>query len=681
MLDKSIKEFLRTKKSFIQRLEGLGVVTLRDFLTYFPWRYSDETEFAEIKDLIEGEQMTVQGTLSKIFTRRTNTGKFMVKAVLSDNTGEMDVLWFNQTYLTRVLKENMQIVITGKMKWNGRKATMMSPKYEIPQMSQELLHTGRLVPVYHETYGLSSKWIREKIKPLLYLTTYFEDPLPSDLLSKLNLMPLAQAISEVHFPSDAESLKKARYRLGFEELFIIQLRVLQRKLQWSKLAEGTGKLVDTNNKIIQEFLDLLPFKLTNSQAKTLDEIVNNISSSVAMSRLLEGDVGSGKTVVAMAALYLVVKSGYQGVLMVPTEILAKQHYEGMSKLFKDTGFNVQLLVGSLTPKTKRDLVDSMKLGLVDIVVGTHAIVQDKVDFKNLGLAVIDEQHRFGVRQRAVLKNYGTPHLLSMTATPIPRTLALTLYGDQDLSIIDEKPAGRQEIITRVVPNSKRSGAYDWIASQVQEGRQVFVVCPLVDESETLELKSAVQEYDRLSSEEFKDFRVGLLHGKMKQADKDMIMQKFSEGLIDILVSTTVIEVGIDVPNASIMLIEAADRFGLAQLHQLRGRVGRGEHQSYCFLFPESNSEVSRKRMKSMVEYTDGFKLAEIDLEMRGPGEVYGIRQSGIPDLKMASLSDSELLKLARDSAEELLVRDPDLLTVSPSLKELVELRDESVIDY
>ena len=641
----------------------MGVRTTRDLLTYFPWRYSDESEFVKIAHLKIGEPMTVRGRLKNIFGRKTRNGKFMLTAKFYDETGEIEVMWFNQQYLRTLLKDGMEIILTGKLKWSGSRGSFMSPKYEIPKPSTELLHTGRLVPVYHETSGITSKWFREKIRPVLYMSKFFDDPLPDYFIEDYDLMPYKEAVAQVHFPDNEKCLERARFRLGFQELLAIQLRVLMRKEYWKQIAKDAGKVIDTDKKVVQQFLSTLPFELTEAQSRAVDEILADLSKPVSMSRLLEGDVGSGKTVVAALSIFLAVQSGYQAVLMVPTEILAKQHYKTLYKYLKDFGLNIQLLTGSLTKSQKDELVTTIRLGTVDIVVGTHAIIQDTVSFKNLGLAVVDEQHRFGVNQRAILKHFGAPHLLSMTATPIPRTLALTLYGDQDLSIIDEKPAGRQEIVTRVVPSKKRSDAYNWIASQIQDGRQAFVVCPLIEESETLEVKSAIDEFERLREEVFPDFNLGLLHGRMKQADKDLVMQKFVDREIDILVSTTVIEVGIDVPNASIMLIEAADRFGLAQLHQLRGRVGRGEHQSYCFLFPENNSEMSKKRMKAMVENSDGFKLAEIDLELRGPGEVYGTRQSGIPDLKMASLSDHEMVRSAREAAEKLLAQNLPLETI------------------
>lgn len=679
MLENKVSEVIRTTKAYLGALDEVGIRTVRDLLLYFPWRYSDESEFVSIADLQVGVQATVKGFVSNIFARKTSTGKMMIRAKFKDDTGEIEVMWFNQNYLRQVLKENMQIVLTGKLKWSGTKGSFLSPKYELVSTGSQLLHTGRVVPVYHETAKLSSKWLREKIQPLLYMTQFFSDPIPEYILQKHRLMPLGEAIRQVHFPESQELLESAQYRLGFEELFLIQIRAIQRKIFWKMASEGFDKSFSSSTNFVQEFLDTLPFKLTPAQQKSLDEICQDLSEPTAMSRLLEGDVGSGKTVVAAASIYLAVKSGYQAAIMVPTEILAKQHYKTLFKYLKDFGFNIQLLTGSMTKSAKEEVVAGLKAGLVNVAVGTHALIQQSVGFKNLGLAVIDEQHRFGVNQRAVLKSFGAPHMLSMTATPIPRTLALTLYGDQDLSIIDELPPGRQVIVTRTVPEAKRKDAYAWIASEVAKGRQAFVVCPLVDESETLEVKSATEEYLRLQEEVFPDFKLGLLHGKMRQVDKDEIMLRFAERKLDILVSTTVIEVGIDVPNATIMLIEAADRFGLAQLHQLRGRVGRGDHQSYCFLFPESNSEMSRKRMKAMCDHTDGFKLAEIDLELRGPGEVYGLRQSGVPDLKMASLSNHELLKLAREEAE-LILKDDVNLEKYPELAYKANM-DEVVIDY
>ena len=680
MIERQLSEVIRTNKPYIVGLADMGILTVKDLLLNFPWRYSDESEFCKICDLSTIEPRTVRVNLDSVYTMKTRNGKSMTRAKIKDETGIAEVVWFGQSFLKTVLKDNMEIILTGKIKWSGSKAVMMSPSYEIPKATQDLIHVGRLVPVYHESGKITSKWLREKLWPIMYMTQFLDDPLPEEILKKYNLVSLAQAVRQIHFPESPEELIEARFRLGFEELFQIQLKALSRKKEFIEIAGEAGKVIQVSKEILEEYLQVLPFDLTNAQKRSLSEILSDMTKPKSMSRLLEGDVGSGKTVVAAGAIYAAVKSGYQAAIMVPTEILAKQHAKGFMKMLNSFGMNIQLLVGSLSKKQKEETVNGMKNGLVDVVIGTHALVQDKVGFKNLGLVVIDEQHRFGVNQRAILRGFGAPHMLSMTATPIPRTLALTLYGDQDLSIIDEKPAGRKEIITRRVPPSRRKDAYLWIREQIASGRQAYIVCPLVEESEALEVKSAVAEYERLQAEVFTDLRLGLLHGKMKQVDKDMVMQKFKDGELDVLVSTTVIEVGIDVPNASIIVIEAAERFGLAQLHQLRGRVGRGEYQSYCFLFPDSNSEMCRKRMKAMVDYTDGFKLAEIDLELRGPGEVYGIRQSGVPDLRMASLSDQDLVHKAREAAEWVLAVDPDMQNYPKLLNYLVDINNFAV-DY
>lgn len=680
MLDRPLGEVIRTNKPYLNTLAEMGVNNVRDLLMNFPWRYSDESEFSKICDLSTIEARSVRVTLESVYTMKTRNGKSMTRGKIKDETGRAEVVWFGQSYLKRVLQDDMEIILTGKIKWNGSKAVMMSPSYEVPKKEQELIHAGRLVPVYHESGKITSKWLREKLWPIMYMTQFLEDPFPKDIVEKYNLISLAQAVRQIHFPESPEELMEARYRLGFEELFQIQLKALNRKKEVMDLGGEAGKIINVSKEVVDEYLSVLPFELTNAQKRSLSEILSDMSKPKSMSRLLEGDVGSGKTVVAAGAIFAAVKSGYQAAIMVPTEILAKQHAKGFMKILGGFGLNIQLLVGSLTKKNKEEVINGMKNGLVDVVVGTHALVQDQVGFKNLGVVVIDEQHRFGVNQRAVLRGFGAPHMLSMTATPIPRTLALTLYGDQDLSIIDEKPAGRKDIVTRRVPPSKRNDAYLWIKEQVSSGRQAYIVCPLVEESEALEVKSAVAEYERLQEEVFKDLKLGLLHGKMRQDDKDSVMQKFKDGELDVLVSTTVIEVGIDVPNASIIVIEAAERFGLAQLHQLRGRVGRGEYQSYCFLFPESNSEMCRKRMKAMVDYTDGFKLAEIDLELRGPGEVYGIRQSGVPDLRMGSLSDQELVHKAREAAEWVMEVDPEFKTFYKLANYLGDV-NSFVVDY
>ena len=651
MLKAPLKDAFRTTKSHLEHLSLMGINTVEDFLLNFPWRYSDETVMASVSDLNSVDARSVSGRLKNMRSMRTRNGKYMLTGVFYDDTGEVDVMWFNQQYLKNILKNDTEVILTGKIKWSGARGKMLSPKHEIPKAGVELIHSGRVVPVYHENPKISSKWIREKLQPLLYMTKLMQDPLPEPIIEKYKLMSFGDAVSQVHFPDSHEQLLLARKRLGFDELFAIQLGVMNRKQSHQIETKDVSKIINVDLELKQKFLDNLPFNLTGAQNRAIDEILTDMQSPNIMNRLLEGDVGAGKTLVATLCLLMVVKSGYQGALMAPTEILAKQHFKNLLKSLSPFGITVQLLSGSLKKSEKENVIQGLATKTIDIVVGTHAVIQQSVQFNNLGLAVVDEQHRFGVSQRSIFKRFGKPHMLAMTATPIPRTLALTLYGDQELSILDEKPAGRKSIITRSVPTSKRKDAYLWIEDQIKQGRQAFVVCPLVEDSDAIEAKSATSEWQRLSEIVFPHLSIGLVHGKLKQDEKDDIMLKFKNNELDILVATTVIEVGIDIPNASIIIIEAAERFGLAQLHQLRGRVGRGEHQSYCFLFPESKAETTRKRMKAMVEYDDGFKLSEIDLDLRGPGEVYGVRQSGIPDLKMSSLADTKLVSQAREAAE------------------------------
>lgn len=685
MLDAPLSQVLRTTHRHLERLGRMGMTRVRDLLQYFPWRYADETEFCQIADMKIDETNVVQGTIIALFGRKTRTGKFMITATLQDGTGRLPVVWFNQPYIMQVLHKGDQVILSGKLKLSGRQLSMPGPKFE--HIKSEQIHTGRLVPVYHETEGISSKWLREKLKPLLDAAREFEDYLPEWIREGERLMSYGESVSQVHFPESDDMRENARERLAFDELFLLQFRALQKKWEWQRAGERpldvTLPVVGLNKKVIQDFLVRLPYELTGAQKRVLNEILHDLVRPFPMSRLLEGDVGSGKTVVAAAAILHTVKSGAQALMMAPTEILAKQHYHNFFKLLQPFGLNIQFVAGSTPAGRKKQIVAQMKQGTVDIVVGTHALIQEGIGFKNLVLAVIDEQHRFGVKQREILKSYGAPHLLSMTATPIPRTLALTIYGDQDLSIIDEMPPGRQIIETHIVPEKKRGDAYGWVFEQVQQGRQVFVICPLITESEhedMAEVKAATKEFERLSSDIFPHLRLRLLHGRMKQVEKDAVMEAFGDGGFDILVSTSVVEVGIDVPNATIIIIEGAERFGLAQLHQFRGRVGRGKHQSYCFLFPSSDSESARERLHAMQSYSSGFKLAEIDLAMRGPGEVYGVKQSGIPDLKMASLTDVKMIERTRKRAEELLMRDP-MLTQHPQLAERVAELDTVAVDY
>ncbi len=668
MLNKYLASAIRTTPDRLSKLESLGIRRVKDFLLYFPRAYNDDTHFTKIEDICIDEINVIKGKLTTLFNVRTKTGKKLTRGVLVDETGMIDVIWFNQPHLSKFLPRNKEIILRGKAKFSAGKVSLQSPSYEVVRQYEEQIHTGRIVPVYHETEGIHSKWIREKLKPLIdEWIELFDEYMPEEVLKEHNFVDYRTAIKNIHFPENEEKLAQARERLAFDELFLLQLKVLQKKWYWQNSVRYDGGDIEIKGEIIKKCIDSLSFELTNSQKKVIKEIFGDMKKPFPMSRLVQGDVGSGKTIVVAIVALNMIKNGFQVAMMAPTEILAKQHYQTFLKILDGFGINIQFIAGSTSVKQKEEVVRQMKTGSVDMVIGTHALIQEKIGFKNLGLAIIDEQHRFGVKQREILKSFGTPHLLSTTATPIPRTLAITIYGDQDISIIDEMPKGRQEIFTRMVTEAKRKEAYLWVEDQIKKGRQAFIICPLIDESDTLEVKSVLKEFAFLKEHIFPSLSLGLLHGKLKQDQKDEIMQDFKDNKINILVSTSVIEVGIDIPNATIMIIEGAERFGLAQLHQFRGRVGRGDQKSYCFLFPSDNlSEEGLKRIKSMEKYSSGFKLAEIDLTLRGPGEVYGIRQSGIPDLKLASLTDTKAIEKARASADKIIQKDP-LLKEYPEL--------------
>lgn len=661
---------LKTRDSYVLKLKEMGIKTLEDLLTYFPRAYRDEQEFTKINEMRTDEVNVVRGKIKSILNVPTRAGGVVTRAVVADETGELPVMWFNQRHLKQLFFKGSEIILTGKLKFERGRVMMMSPKYEKP--SGVLLHTGRIVPVYPESEEVTSKWLREKIFHLLPYAKFFDEVLPSWVLEGEGLLPYSEAIYHVHFAKDEEFLKRARERLAFDELFMLQFMALRRKKMWQEGFSGTSGAAKTLSPELDmaPFYSALPFELTGAQKRTIAEIFEDLKRDFPMLRLVQGDVGAGKTAVAAAGIFAMVKSGYQCVLMAPTEILARQHTKNLTELLSRFGFNIQMLVGSMSAGEHENVLRQLATGTCDLVIGTHALIQEGVSFPRLGLVVIDEQHRFGVKQRAKLKAQGFPHLLNLSATPIPRTMALTIYGDQDLSILDELPPGRTPIITRLVPEHKRRDAELWVSDQIAKGRQVFIVCPLIEESEAIQVKAATLEYERLSKEVFPNHRLALLHGRMKGEDKETVMQAFSQGDIDILVSTSVIEVGIDVPNASIMMIEGADRFGLAQLHQFRGRVGRGAHQSYCFLFTDSGSDEALRRLKYMVEFNSGFDLAEKDLEIRGPGEIYGVKQSGIPDLRMASFGDKELLDRVRASAQRLVSED-SMLTGYPALAQKI----------
>jgi len=651
-----------------KRLAKLGVHTVRDLLYLFPRRYVDYSTIKTINQLRYGEEVTIMGNIWDVRSRETKSGMTLVTCTIADGTGVIEVTWFNQPHLLNQLKPGRQIVISGKVDEFLGHLTFQSPEWE--PLDKELTSTGRIVPVYPLTKGLSPRWLRKLMKKTVgYWAKRIPDPLPERIREARGLMDLGTAISQAHFPDDWELLEKARRRLAFDELLLIQLGVLRQKWAWQK---HPGRAIEVDRAFVESIVSSLPFTLTKAQQRALQEILADMAKEQPMSRLLQGDVGSGKTVVALVAMLVAVASGYQAAMMAPTEILAEQHFRTITDLLarmhiKDprTGQafspRVRLLIGSMRQAEKESVQEELAAGEVDIVVGTHTLIQEKVRFANLGLAIIDEQHRFGVRQRAALRQKGYyPHVLVMSATPIPRTLALTIYGDLDLSILDEMPPGRQQVKTYVLTPLERERAYGFIRKQVEEGRQAFIIYPLIEESESVNAKAAVDEYERLSREVFPDLRLGLLHGRMKGEEKDEVMSAFKRGELDILVSTAVVEVGIDVPNATVMMIEGAHRFGLAQLHQFRGRVGRGAHQSYCILIADSDSPEAYERLKLVESIHDGFLLAEKDLELRGPGEFLGTRQSGLPDLKMARLTDVKVLEEARSVAMEIFRSDPDL---------------------
>lgn len=643
-----------------ERLVRLGLQTIRDLLYLFPRRYDDYSSLKPINRLEYGEEVTIIARVWDAGTRQTRNGTTLFKAVLSDGTGFIEATWFNQPYLAERIHPGDMIVVSGKVEEYLGHLCFTSPEWE--PLQKELLHTGRLVPVYPLTEGINPRWLRQIVhRTVEYWAPRLPDHLPPSLLEIYNLMDIGTALRQVHFPDNRSSLQQAQYRLAFDELFVFQIGILRLRHLW-RSAPGRQLAIDREQ--LEEYVRALPFTLTPAQRRALEHIVADLASPSPMNRLLQGDVGSGKTAVAAGAMALTVAAGAQAAMMAPTEILAEQHYRTLSRFFASfpgRPIQVVLLIGS-TPKAEREAVYAgLAGGSVDVVVGTHTLIQERINFRNLAFVVIDEQHRFGVRQRAALRQKGyNPHLLVMTATPIPRSLQLTLWGHLDVSVIDEMPPGRRPVMTRVLMPRERERAYAFVRSQVEKGYQAFIICPLVEGSEKIEAKAAVEEYDRLRREIFPDLRLGLLHGRMKGEEKDATMAAFARGEMDILVATSVVEVGIDVPNATVMLVEGAERFGLAQLHQFRGRVGRREHPSYCLLVAESASPEAEERLNAVEATTDGFVLAQKDLELRGPGEFLGTRQSGLPDLKMASLADLRLLERVREAARRFLEEDPSL---------------------
>ncbi len=660
-------------------LARLGINTVRDAIFYLPFRYEDRSCIQKIAQLKSNEINAVKGRVLKadIIIPNPRKPKLQIfELVISDGSGILIAKWFNQSYLKKIFKKGQDVVLYGTVRYNywGTGFEIINPDYEIFDENEEgtnpsngvynaasFIHTGRIVPIYRSTDGLSQKILRSIMYEIVNKTvSSIQDPVPSEIIKAYNLSDLKESILNIHFPSQTSSIEalnsgKSIYhqRLAFDELFTLQIGLAAIK-SGGVLEKGISFCPD--GRYIERLMKRLPFELTGAQQRVFKEILDDMRSPIPMNRLLQGDVGSGKTIVALMSMLSAVESGYQAALMAPTEILAEQHYINIHRLIEDLGLKVQLITGS-----NKDILRTDHLVDADIVIGTHALIQEKVRFKKLGFIVIDEQHRFGVMQRAALRRKGlNPDTLIMTATPIPRTLAMTLYGDLDYSVIDELPPNRSPIITRLFYERNKGEIYDLMIQEIEKGRQAYVVYPVIEESENRDIKSATLGAELLRKR-FPHLRVGLIHGRMKASERELVMRDFKNGDIKILVSTTVIEVGVDVPNATLMVIIHAERFGLAQLHQLRGRVGRGANQSYCILLCYSGGEDARRRLEVMVKTTDGFKLAEDDLRIRGPGEFFGTRQSGMPDLKVANLlRDGKLLEIARKAAFSLIKREPHL---------------------
>ena len=660
-----------------QVLSKLNIYTLGDLLFHLPRRYEDRRHFRKIAHARVGEAVTVSGKLVTVDNVKVRN-LTLTKAYLDDGSGVLELVWYNQPYMKENLNKlrNSQIVAYGVIKESPYGLQMETPEWEdLPDGADpdSLLSVNRIVPIYPLTEGIRQKRMRQIIWNAVQHAHLAPEILPRSVRERVGLMPLPQALQQIHFPDSEQVIEPARQRLVFEEFFLLQLGVgLQR--QRTRQERGIAMRIDAD-RLNEMLYRIVPFELTNAQKRVIGEIWSDMAQPHPMNRLLQGDVGSGKTIVAAAAILAAVDNQYQAAIMAPTEILAEQHYINLHRLFQPLGISVELLVGRLSNKQRQQARERIATGRGMVAVGTHALIQEGVSFARLGLAIVDEQHRFGVLQRAALRDKGImPHVLVMTATPIPRTLTLTLYGELDVSVIDELPPGRKPVRTHWKAPEERLKVYAGVRKLVEEGRQAYVICPLIDESDKLQVRAAEEMAEHLQKDVFPDLRVGLLHGRMKPAEKEAVMDAFRAGEMDILVSTTVIEVGVDVPNAAAIVIEDADRFGLAQLHQLRGRVGRSEHQSYCVLIANPKSEEGQRRMDIMTRTNNGFLIAEEDLRIRGPGEIYGTRQSGMPSFRVADLvKDMRLLEVARQEAFHLLEHDPDLSRPEhAALREAVE---------
>lgn len=644
-----------------RRLRSLGVTTIEDLLNYFPRRYDDYSNVVSIRDMKPGP-VTVKGMVKQAVARYARRGLHITEAVISDDTGSLRVVWFNQPYRAASLKKGVEYFLSGQYELSRQRFQLMNPSAEL--VSDFPVNAARITPIYKETKGITSKQIRRAVAGCRSLVQTLPESLPAWLVSQQQLMSRSTAVLAMHFPTSPQELDEAKRRLGFEEVFELSLAALLNKRE---ISGDKSFIITFNEQLAKEFVDHLPFQLTDAQRKAVWRIYLDMQVSHPMNRLVEGDVGSGKTVVATMAAVMALRNNYQVAFMAPTELLARQHADTIYALLEPLGManELLLLVGAMAESQKKQAHSAITKESARLLVGTHALIQDKVDMPNLGLVIIDEQHRFGVAQRKSLmaKAGFMPHLLSLTATPIPRSLALTLYGELDISVLDMKPPGRQPVDTEIVSPNSVETVFTKIRSELDAGRQMFVVCPLISESSSLEVKSAEQTYEQFKRSEFKGYRIGLLHGKLKADEKNAVMQQFVNHELDILVATTVIEVGVDVPNASIMLIQSSERFGLAQLHQLRGRVGRGAHKSFCYLMMDDSSAPSR-RIRALESSNNGFRLAELDLEIRGPGAIYGQSQHGALDLRVAKLTDTQLIAAARKSAEAFLERGEDLLKYS-----------------
>ena len=679
------------------RLQTLGIETIQDLLFHFPHRYDDFSQIRPVAQLLPGEQQTLVAAVWTSGEKAFGRFRSGTELIVGDSTGNLRVIFFNQAYLATKFRTGAQVVLSGKVSVFQGQRQMESPEWELIDGSDlaQAVHTGRMVPVYPLTDGLGARSMRRIVHAALedYLDQV-EESLPRDIIDRHGLLPLQKAISQRHYPDDADSAEEARRRLAFDELLVLQLAVLRSRQQRQQV--NTAPRLHLNPAAREAFVASLPFQLTRSQQQVIQTLLEDLGRTTPMARLLQGDVGSGKTVVAASALLTAVASERQGVLMAPTEILAEQHFRTLCRFFgaaRRPGssifsaevpylprpLRIAMLHGGLHSKVKTEVQTALSADRIDIAVGTHALIQEGVEIPRLGVAIVDEQHRFGVAQRAALREKGaSPHLLVMTATPIPRTLALTLYGELEISVLDEMPPGRKAVRTRFVPPEQRDHAYRFLRKQIDAGRQAFVICPLVEGSDKLETRAAVEEYERLRvTPELSGARIALLHGRMKTAEKEAVMDAFQRHESDILVSTAVVEVGIDVANATVILIEGADRFGLAQLHQFRGRVGRGAEQSYCLLLADNPSPEANARVRLLEEISDGFALAEADLRLRGPGEYFGTRQSGISDLRLARLTDAPILEQARAEAERLLGSDSEL--AQPDLAGLLR-KAEQLLD-